>query len=276
MTKTEGKRFDKTNRQGRLNTTMQEKCKALTLKKERPVVGIGLCLGSVRAAEMAAATGFDYVMVDLLHSHYGKESATNALRALAAAGGPVPFGRVANNDPGEINALLDAGALGIIVPMVGSRDEAERAVQAAYYPPLGKRSKGSPAAVFYGGNYYSEINAGLDLIVMIETPEAAAKADEILAVPGVKGCLIGAGDLSFILQETGRAAEYEGLVKSVLITGERHSMAMGISVNSPEDLLSWWAKGADFFLASHDMGVLHAGIRGHEKKYVKLKAAERR
>lgn len=248
---------------------------SLPLKGKKPIVGIGVCLGSVRVAEMFAATGFDYVMVDLLHSHFSKEGATNAIRSLARSGGPCPIGRVANNDPGEINELLDAGAMGIIVPMVGSAAEASRAVEAAYYPPIGKRSKGSPAAVFYGSDYYGRINEALDLIVMIETPEAAANAPEILAVEGVSGCLIGAGDLSFIMQETGRSAEFGPLVERIIAVGRAEGIPMGISVNSPEDLQHWWTKGADFFLASHDMAVLNSGIRSHEKKYVGMTAADR-
>lgn len=254
---------------------MSENMKALSLSGIKPVVGFGLCLGSVRIAEMIGRGGFDYAMVDLLHSHYTKETATDAIRSLSRAGGPVPVGRVADNSPGQINELLDAGAMGIIVPMVESREESEKAVQSAFYPPIGKRSKGSPAAVFYGNDYYARINGALNLIVMIETPEAAAKADEILSVPGVTGCLIGAGDLSFILQETGRPTDFEGMVEKILAAGKRHGVAMGISVNSPEDLQAWWVEGADFFLVSHDMGILNSSIRNHEKKYMKLEVLVR-
>jgi len=254
---------------------MNDAMKGLSLSGIKPVVGFGICLGSIRIAEMVGRTGFDYAMVDLLHSHFTKEGATDAIRSLSRADGPVPIGRVADNSPGQINDLLDAGAMGIIVPMVESREEAGRAVEAAFYPPIGRRSKGSPAAVFYGNDYYARINSALNLIVMIETPEAAAKADEILSVPGVTGCLIGAGDLSFILQVKGRIAEFRKTVEKTLAAGKKHGVAMGISVNSPEDLQEWWTEGADFFLVSHDMGILNSAIRSHEKKYLKLEALVR-
>ncbi len=254
---------------------MKRNINGIALRGKKPIVGFGICLGSVRIAEMVSHTDFDYIMVDLLHSHYGKESATNAIRSLVRPGGPAPFGRVANNEAGDINALLDAGASGIIVPMVGSRQEASAAVDAAYYPPIGKRSKGSPAAVFYGNDYYTEINKSINLIVMIETPEAALKADEILSVPGVSGCLIGAGDLSFIMQETGKASEFRAVIEGLVEAGARNGKAMGISVNTPEDLETWWNKGIDFFLVSHDMSVLSAGIKNHEKKFLKLEVSER-
>lgn len=254
---------------------MERELRGLSLSIERPVVGFGVCLGSQRIAEMVARTSFDYVMVDLLHSHYGVEGATAAIRSLALSGGPVPLGRVANNDPGEINTLLDAGAAGIIVPMVSSRGESERAVEAAYYPPIGKRSKGSPAAVFYGDSYYGAINGTLSLIVMIETPEAAERADEILSVPHVSGCLVGAGDLSFIMKESGREAEFDGVVDAVIAAGRKHGVSVGLSVGAPEALARWWERGADFFLVSHDMGILNAGLRSHEKKFARVPVKER-
>ncbi len=239
----------------------------LQLKDTKPVVGFGICLGSARIAEMVAQTNFDYVMVDLLHSHFSKSEATTAIRSLAGSQGPVAIGRVADNLPGSINELLDAGAMGVIVPMIESRMEAERAVRAAYYPPLGTRSKGSPAAVFYGSDYYERINRTLSMIVMIETPEAAENAELILSVPGITGCLIGAGDLSYILQETGRKDLLEELIDNVLTVGKAHNLAIGISVNKPKDLEFWWSKGMDFFLVSHDMALLAEAIRVQDTKF---------
>jgi 2-keto-3-deoxy-L-rhamnonate aldolase RhmA len=241
--------------------------KQIYLKKDKPVIGIGVCLGSSRIAEMAATSSFDYIMVDLLHSHYSKQEATSSIRFLSKCGGPVPIARVMNNDPGEINEVLDAGALGVIVPMVSSAEEAERAVMAAYYPPLGKRSKGSPAAVFHGSDYVEKINSLVKLIVMIETPEAAEKAEEILSVKGVGGCLIGASDLSFVMKETGCFDRFESSVAKVLDAGKKYNIAMGISVGSPEEVKKWYPRGADFFLASHDMGILNSAMKLHEKRF---------
>jgi 2-keto-3-deoxy-L-rhamnonate aldolase RhmA len=155
--------------------------------------------------------------------------------------------------------------------MVNSAVEAAQAVESAYYPPIGKRSKGSPAAVFYGNDYYSKINDALRLIIMIETMEAVEKAEEILQVPGVNGCLIGAGDLSFIMRETNRASYFDASVERVLSIGRAKGIAMGISVNSPEEMMRWWGKGAQFFLASHDMAIIHSGIRSHYAKYTTIK-----
>lgn len=249
---------------------MQEKLRGLKLIGKKPVICFGLCLGSVRIAEMVSNTCFDLIMVDLLHSHLTKDSATDVIRTLAQSGGPIPFGRVANNNAGEINTLLDSGATGIIVPMIESRNEAESAVESAYYPPLGKRSKGSPAAVFYGDEYYSKINQILNVIVMIETPEAASRAEEILSVPGISGCLIGAGDLSFIMKGRDLFHQFDSVVANIIKVAKRNNIAIGISVNSPDNLQKWWSKGVDFFLVSHDMSVMNEGIKNHEKKFMKM------
>ncbi len=255
---------------------MNETLKGLKIAGIRPVVGFGVCLGSTRIAEMAAMTRFDYIMVDLLHSHFSKESATNAVRAIARSGGAVPLGRVSNNDPGSINDLLDAGAMGIIVPMVESAEEAVKAVDAIYYPPLGKRSKGSPAAVFYGPDYYTEINRNLNALVMIETVSAAGKADEILAVPGITGCLIGAGDLKFEMKMNGTHSEFMSVVDGVVESAGKNKIAVGISVGSPDELKTWWERGVDFFLTSHDMGILSTAMKKYDEKFTKLEVPERR
>ena len=241
----------------------------LSMAGETPVVGFGVCLGSVRIAEMVARTSFDFIMVDMLHSHFDKESATGAVRTLARSQGPVPFGRVANNDPGSINDFLDAGAMGIIVPMIESAAEARRVVESAYYPPIGKRSKGSPAAVFYGADYYSKINEALNVLVMIETVEAAKNAEEILAVPGISGCLIGGGDLSYAMKMSQTEESFDETVEMVLSAAKAHKIAVGISVAATEDLQRWWGRGMNFFLTSHDMGILSSALKDYERNFAR-------
>jgi 4-hydroxy-2-oxoheptanedioate aldolase len=246
---------------------MQRNLIGLELKGKSPVVGLGLCLGSLRSAEIASCTGFDFAMIDMLHSHYEKASATDAIRTLASTNGPAPFGRVASNEPGAINDLLDAGATGIIVPMVNSAEESEMAVQAAFYPPAGKRSKGSPASIFYGNEYYDLINKCLKLIVMIETPESAARADEILSVPGIAGCLIGAGDLSFIMKCAKDSPEFISVIDHIINAASLHKVAAGISVNKAQEMEFWLKKGISFFLASHDLAVLNNGLRAYDADF---------
>jgi 4-hydroxy-2-oxoheptanedioate aldolase len=104
---------------------------------------------------------------------------------------------VPDNDYAAIGRLLDRGALSIVVPMVNSPEEAERAAQAVRFPPRGNRSGGAPAGrMTYGADYADSADDEILLMVQIETKQAAESAREILTVEGVDGCMIGPGDLS--------------------------------------------------------------------------------
>ncbi len=254
---------------------MSRKMRGVSLASDRPIVGFDICLGSERVAEMVCGTAFDFIMVDLLHSHFDKTAATGAVRTIAAGDGPVPFVRVADNTPGAINSYLDAGAMGIVVPMVQSEQEAYQAVLSTYYPPIGTRSKGSLGAFFYGGEYFTNFNSLVSLIVMIETPEAAMNARSILSVPGITGCLIGSGDLSYILKESNRSGEFQNLIHQVLDAGKERGIPIGLAVSSPEEMKAWWGEGIDFFLVSHDMGVLAHAIKDHESKFTGIEIPKR-
>lgn len=254
---------------------MSHMMKKIELASKKPVVGFGLCLDTARLADMVGATAFDFVMVDMLHSHLDKRTATSAIRSIAASGGPVPLARVADNTPGSINTYLDAGAMGIIIPMVQSAEEAERAVLSTYYPPIGQRSKGSLGSFFYGSDYFAHFNDLASLIVMIETPEAAKKAKSILSVPGISGCLIGSGDLSYILKEVNRSDDLKPLIRSVIEAGKEMNVPIGLAVSSPQELQQWWDEGVDFFLVSHDMGIFSTALKSHEEKFTNLEVSVR-
>jgi 4-hydroxy-2-oxoheptanedioate aldolase len=232
-----------------------------------PVLGIGLSLGSQRSAEIISRTEFDFAMVDMLHGHYDKPSATDALRAIARAGGPAPFARVSSNDAGSINDMLDAGAMGIVVPMVASAAEARRAVEGAYYPPLGKRSKGSSAAIFYDSDYSKSINHALTLVVMIETPEAVEHADEILSVPGIGCCLIGMGDLSFVMEQPKDSPELLQAVDRVIGAGAARGVPIGVAVNTAKEAAFWRNRGAVLFLTTHDLSLLAGRVRSYDAEF---------
>src|SRR5690606_35243640 len=112
----------------------------------------------------------------------------------------VPFVRVPWNDPATIMKVLDAGAYGVVVPLVNNREEAERAVWAAKYPPAGGRSSGPARAVLYAGNdYQAHANDEVAIIAMIETKEGIEKLDEILGTPGIDCAYIGPSDLAYAL-----------------------------------------------------------------------------
>ena len=155
-----------------------------------------LSIGDPFVAEIMAAQGYDSLTVDLQHGFLDYGQARGMLQALRA-GGVVPLARVPWLDPGIIMKLLDAGAYGIICPMVNTRDQAAALVEAMRYPPDGSRSFGPTRVNFAAGpGYAAEANAHMLAIAMIETAEAVENVEAICATPGLDGVYIGPADLT--------------------------------------------------------------------------------
>ena len=161
----------------------------------KPAIGAEVGLGSPLSAELISPLGFDYVLVDNQHGAWADQSSMHAFRSISL-GTAVPMARVRRNDFGLIGRLLDMGCMGIVVPMVNNAEEAEAAVFATRYPPLGGRSIGPFGTGFLGDDYDDWANDQIFLAVQIETDEGARNAEEIMAVEGIDGCWIGPGDLS--------------------------------------------------------------------------------
>jgi 4-hydroxy-2-oxoheptanedioate aldolase len=155
-------------------------------------------------AELGAASGYDYVCVDLQHGLSDERMMVSMLQATMAAGS-TPLVRVAWNEPGLIMRALDLGAAGVIVPLIESAAEASLAVRACRYPPEGMRSYGpSRAELVIGSPVPAELAAGALCFVMVETQGALEQVDEIAATPGLDGIYIGPSDLSLALGLTPR------------------------------------------------------------------------
>jgi 4-hydroxy-2-oxoheptanedioate aldolase len=128
--------------------------------------------------------------------------------------GAVPMGRVGQNDFYAIGAMLDRGALGIVVPMVHSADDAAAAAFAMRYPPRGGRSMGPYGCAGYGSDYLKRANEEVFLAVQIESKQGLENVEEIFAVEGVDGCWVGPGDLAASLGvEFGSAAHEEAIIR---------------------------------------------------------------
>src|SRR5271170_3835436 len=146
-----------------------------------------------------AHSGFDWVCVDMQHGMIDFSQMVPMLQGISSTG-TAPLVRVPRNEPGIIGKSLDAGAWGVIVPMVNSRQEAEEAVAACRYAPVGIRSYGPLRANLYAGfEYFSRANDEVLCIVMVETTVAVERVDEIASVPGVDAIYIGPADLSVTL-----------------------------------------------------------------------------
>lgn len=155
-----------------------------------------LSVGNAFTAEIMAAQGYDSLTVDMQHGALDYAAVLPMLQAMRASG-VVPLVRVPWLEPGVIMKALDAGAYGIICPMVSTADQAAALVRAMRYPPLGERSFGPTRAIYSAGDgYAAEANGQILALAMVETAEAMENLDAIAATPGLDGIYVGPSDLS--------------------------------------------------------------------------------
>ncbi len=188
------------------------------------------------SAEVMALAGWDSLCIDLQHGGIDYQAALGMLQAISTTE-TVPLVRVPWNDPAIIGKLLDAGAYGVICPMVNSRAEAEAFVGACRYAPEGYRSVGPWRAALYGGpDYVAKANCTILTMAMIETRKAIENLEEILATPGLDAVYVGPSDLSVSM---GYAAGFDPQFPEVLeaimaipAAAKRHGVVPGIHVGS--------------------------------------------
>ena len=176
---------------------MQNKIK-LAWAAGKAVVNGWLAIPSGFSAEVMAQCGFDAVTVDMQHGVQDYQSMVHCFQAMQ--GHPIlPMVRVPWNEPGIVGKVLDAGAYGVICPMINSKAEAEALVSYCKYPPHGARSNGPIRAAMYGEatGYQKTANDEIIIMPMIETKQAVEDLDAILDVPGLTGVYIGPSDLGF-------------------------------------------------------------------------------
>jgi 4-hydroxy-2-oxoheptanedioate aldolase len=227
-------------------------------------VGGWLSLANTHVAELMAHAGFDWLCVDLQHGLLDYRDLLHMLPAISTTD-TTPIVRVPGNDPRDIMKALDAGALGVIVPLVNSRAEAAAAVAACRYPPLGIRSYGPTRAALYGGRgYAAEANDEIACIVMIETRDGIANVEEIVTTPGLDGVYLGPSDLALALGLPPRGDTDDPLhlatVDRILETCKRHRVPVGIHTSGLDYAQRRLAAGFDFVALGSDAGWLMQSV----------------
>lgn len=235
------------------------------LRGDGVAVGSWLSLGSPASAERMAQVGWDWLVVDVEHSQVGFDAMVNCFRAIQL-GGATPMARVPWNDTIWIQRTLDAGALGLVVPMVNSPEEAAMAVSNMKYATQGIRSYGgSRVSGYIEGDYRTWIAGNLAIMVMIETVQAVEQAEAIMAVEGVVGCFIGPADLALSmgvsLQDTGPGTDHEAAVLAVLKAAKKVGKAAGKHCASAEEVSLRIQQGFQFLALSSDVGMLTSAAR---------------
>lgn len=169
------------------------------LKAGEPSIGTWLSLPSPEAAEHVSRLPLDWLVIDAEHSAVDIRTLAQMFTAMSASG-IAPMVRIPWNTPENFKRVLDAGAWGVVVPMVNTREEAEQAVAAARYYPDGNRSVGGGRHALSwdssGADYFRQANDQVLVVLQIEHIEGVRNADDILSVPGVDACFIGPNDLA--------------------------------------------------------------------------------
>lgn len=209
-------------RENRLRTLFAQKTMALSG---------WVSMGNSLLAEVVANSGYDAVTVDLQHGLFSVESAVPMLQAISTTGA-VPLVRCSENSLGEINKLLDAGAYGVICPLINTAEDAERFVRACHYSPRGGRSYGPARGFMYGGgDYFTHANRTILTLAMIETNQGFANAEAILRVPDLDGIFIGPADLNIemgLAPDAYDAPQLNDAIRSLVALARRLDKYVGI------------------------------------------------
>lgn len=219
------------------------KIKKINLNQKSISLGSWLTFPCEASAEIMAKAGFDWLVIDMEHAPLGVNEAARLIRVIDLAGTPV-FCRLPTNDPIVIKNVLDAGAHGIIVPMVETQAEAQKAIDATYYPPRGKRGVGLARAQGYGSQfeeYLQEASENITVIAMIETLKGVQNVKEIASTSGIDGLLIGPYDLSGSLGKIGQLShpDLKAAKKEIIQAARASKIGCGLHIVHPsQDLVT--------------------------------------
>jgi len=229
------------------------------------VTGTFINLGSPVTAEIAAGSGLDWILIDHEHGAGGEDTMFNQLRA-TGSGTAAPIVRIPSNDAWRFKRVLDAGAHGVMVPLVNSADEARAAVTAMQYPPRGIRG----VAKFHRGagygatfdDYHKNAGDSLLLVIQIETPTAVANIEEIAAVDGVDVVFVGPTDLTFNMgiPDQFEHPDYVAAQKRVVAAAKASGKAAGILLLNPALVNATRDLGFTFMALGSDGGSVRSGL----------------
>ncbi len=217
------------------------------------------------SAETMAHQGWDTLTVDMQHGVVDYQAMVTMLQAISTTQ-TVPMVRVPWLEPGVLMKALDAGAYGVICPMVNTREDAQKLVAWTHYAPRGTRSFGPVRATLYGGADYPQFaNETIVTFAMIETAQALDNLDDILSVEGLDAVYIGPSDLSISLGCKPAMDDLEPKVSQavdhILARAKAHGVVAGIHNTGPESALRRMVKGFQLVTVSSDARLIAAGAQ---------------
>lgn len=234
----------------------------------RAIHGVLNAMPSALMVEMAGYAGYDFVILDMEHVCVNPETLEHMVRAAECAG-ITPLVRVPGPDEGAILRALDCGAMGIVVPRVRGRADAELAVAASRYHPLGRRGISGGRTTGFGrlplAQYMEQANRNVLVVAMIEDRDGADAIDDILAVPGIGMVLEGAMDLSQSLGVPGQAQH--PAVQEAIAAVARACQARGVPFCAMPRVAGqyalWRERGVHAFLLGDDRGIAFRALKAH-------------
>lgn len=229
------------------------------------VVNGWLAIPSTFSAETMAHQGWDSLTIDLQHGVVDYQTAVSLLTAISTTE-TVPVARVPWLDPASLMKILDAGAYGVICPMINTPEDAEQLVAATHYPPRGTRSFGPIRAFLYSGqDYPKHANDTIVAFAMIETRQGLDNLEDILRVDGLDAIYIGPSDLSLALGCTPTFDDVDPPVVEaidyILAKAKERGVVAGIHNGTPEFALKRIEKGFQFVTVSSDARLMAAGAQ---------------
>ena len=225
----------------------------------KAVVNSWLGIPSSFSAEVMAHAGWDSLVVDMQHGMIDYQVMVTMLQGISTTN-TVPLVRVPWNDPAHIQKALDAGAYGIICPMINTKAEAEALVRSSRYPPMGERSFGPYRASQYGADYWQKANEEVLLFAMVETRQAVSNLEEILSVKGINGVYVGPSDLSLsmgkppTLDPTDK--EVLAAIDTIVKTTRKHGLIAGVHTDGPATALRRFEAGFQMCTILNDVRLM--------------------
>ena len=233
------------------------------LQAGKPQVGTWLSFGHVHACRLMGRVGFPWLTLDMEHSPIDWSQAGHVFGAIADAG-CVPLARVPQGSFDYIKRVLDAGAMGIVVPMVDTVEEAKTAIAAAKYPPVGNRSLGGGLHSLNfdasAGDYYAKANDEILVILQTESPTGVANAEEIYALPGVDAIFVGPVDLKARMRKTIDEEvdpdALEEMLQKVLAAGKKVGTPVGLHLQTVDQVRHRIEEGWQFIAIGSELKMM--------------------
>lgn len=247
------------------------------LAEGKTVFGLLNSIPSPLLVEMIGYAGYDFVILDMEHVCVNPETLENMVRAAECAG-ITPLVRVPNAMPEAILRALDCGAQGIVVPHVRSRADAEQAVAASRYYPLGKRGISGGRTTGFGAvdlpTYFERANSEIMVVAMIEDKEGVDKLDAILSVAGIDMVLEGAIDLSQSYGVPGQAQHptVQHAIEKIATACLRCNVPFCAVPRIADQLEAWTKRGVQAYLLGDDRGVSFRALKAHCMEFKEARA----